>query len=195
MLILLLFQGYIFAQTDLSSEWSKYQFAVEVFNNKYIKKHYERFTGEIELIDDNTFKFSEKFLQINNIEDELKGIFTEGIFYPEILINEYDIRMFTNAKKKPPRQILEKLKFMSNTVLSDMIKNDSIIFSFFKELEKINPDFQTKRFIFWLSSGVIMNPQECYIELYNPNATENTTMEEFIKGAILIFYYSGTLII
>jgi hypothetical protein len=179
-LILLLFQGYIFAQNNTSDYWQfaqndtsdyRYQSAIKVFDNKYEKQHYERFTRKIEVLDSNIFIFRDKFRRINTIEvrrtkNELNKIFTEGILYPEIIIGQ------KNYKNKKIRK------------RSD---NADIRLYYIQELEKINPDFQTKRFFF--SRNVAGHPQRCYIELYNPNATENMAIEEFIKGANLTFYY------
>lgn len=62
-------------------------------------------------------------------------------------------------------------------------------------MEKLNPNPQTKRFIFWVFRIGAANPTEYYFELYNKNATKETSIEEFIENARMTFYYKGTLII
>jgi hypothetical protein len=62
-------------------------------------------------------------------------------------------------------------------------------------LKKLNPNPQTKRFIFWLFRIGIANPTEYYFELYNENATKRTSFEEFIENARMTFFYAGTIII
>ncbi len=64
-----------------------------------------------------------------------------------------------------------------------------------EEMEKLNPNPQTKRFIFWVFRIGAANPTEYYFELYNKNATKETSIEEFIENARMTFYYKGTLII
>lgn len=74
-------------------------------------------------------------------------------------------------------------------------KGDSINLCCLQELEKINPDAQTRRFSFWLFSKLFLNPTEWYIELYNKNATKETPLADFFKGSVMTFYYAGTIII
>jgi len=179
MLILLLFQGSVFAQINILGEERVYELAIKVFETKYEKKHYDRFKGKIDVIDSNNFIFRDKFRRISNIrirddrtgtetKNELKKIFTEGILYPEIIMGT------GNYKDKKTRK-----KWY----------NANIRILFIEELKKINPDFQTKRFLFWRRVGG--HHQRCYIELYNSYANENTTIEEFINDAILTFYYKA----
>jgi len=164
------------AQID-TSEY-KYQLAIKVFETKYEKKQHGKFKGKIEVIDSNTFSFKAKFHKVNTvkirefeyygkIKEELKGIFTEGILYPKLILYK-DIQFCKRHK-------------------TDRCFNVSLYF--IAEMEKLNPDSQTKRF--FLLKRFHSHPQCCYFELYNAEATENTTMEEFIKGAILTFFYTA----
>lgn len=67
-------------------------------------------------------------------------------------------------------------------------------FGNFKELHL--EDIPTKkRFSFWLSRKKIMNPEIYYFELTNENATKETSMEAFIRGARLSILREGGVIL
>ncbi|MFT3934195.1 MAG: hypothetical protein QM726_11305 [Chitinophagaceae bacterium] len=66
---------------------------------------------------------------------------------------------------------------------------------YFDDLSAINPNPQTKRFIFWMQTSGLINPTEYYLELKNEAATSTTTLKEFITKARLSFFYKGTIII
>lgn len=65
----------------------------------------------------------------------------------------------------------------------------------FEELPFLSNSPTQKRFRFWLTGKGEINPTVCFIELTNPNATDKTTLDSFINGAILTFYKAGWFII
>ena len=184
-IVMLLF-GKVSAQTENLNS-GKYQFAKDVFEKKYSKQYFEKFNGKIIIENRTSIKFDEKTLVIYNLSDELKSIFTSGIFYPNIITGN---RPAVIKSKEEIESMTKNEKMFYN-----MTRTDSLKISYFDELKLLNPNPKIKRFIFWLFNMGSANPTECYLELENENATEKTPLMEFIKNAKLTFYYQGTLIL
>jgi hypothetical protein len=173
----------LFGQSDAV----KYQFAKEVFEKEYQTKSYEKFTGKIVIENKNSIKYDEKVLTVPDISDDYKLIFTKGIFYPNIITgNQIAI---TKRKSEIDSMTANEKLFYS------MTRTDSLGIGNFGELEELNPNPQTKRFIFWLWTLGRANPTECYFELKDEKATKETSLKEFIENSKLTFYYKGTIII
>ena len=79
--------------------------------------------------------------------------------------------------------------------LYNLSRNDSTRIGNVDQLERLNPNAKTKRFVFWLYKMGMANLTECYFELYNETGNKKMGLEEFINGSRLTFYYSGTIII
>lgn len=184
-LIILLSFAKLSAQTENLTS-SKYQFAKDVFEKKYSKQNFQKFKGKI-VIDSNSIKFDEKTLVLYNVKNVYKPIFTDGIFYPNIITGNH----IAIIKSK------EEIDSMatSERVFYNMMRTDSLTIGYFDELKALNPSPKIKRFIFWLHSPGRANPTEYYFELENEKATKKTTLPEFIKNSKLTFFYRGTLII
>jgi hypothetical protein len=165
----------------------KYQFSKEVFKTKYKETYYESYNGEIDRLSKHELKFDDKVLRVYSNDTSLVAIFSKGIFYPEIIVGTETSKILTKSE----------LDTMSTKrkVFYNLTRSDSLTIGNLEELEKLNPDFKTKRFLFWLFRIGFANPQECYFELRNENATKEMTISEFIENAKLTFYYSGTIII
>ena len=84
---------------------------------------------------------------------------------------------------------------LAQNPIYNLIRNDSIDLCCLQDLEKLNPDEQTRRFSFWLFSKRFMNPTEWYVEFYNKNATKETTLVDFFKESVMTFYYQGGIIL
>jgi hypothetical protein len=184
-LMMLLF-GNVSAQTDDLNN-GKYHFAKHVFEQNYSKKHFKRFKGKIIVVNNNSIKFDEKTLVIYGLNPEYKSIFTSGIFYPNIITGNR--RAIIKSKKE-----IESMT-KGERVIYNMTRSDSIKITYFDQLKALNPNAKIRRFIFWQQDIDTMNPNECYFELENENATEKTSLSEFIENAKLTFYYKGTIII
>jgi hypothetical protein len=164
-----------------------YRFAKEAFKSEnYKRNNYPRFDREVTKIDEGVFKFGKKYLTIELERPEYEKIFKLGIFNPDIVFGKE-----TYSKTKAELDTLSQ----KQKVFYNFIKNDSLSICCVEELKKINPNPQTKRFIFWLFRIGIANPTEYYFELYNENATKRTSFEEFIENARMTFFYAGTIII
>lgn len=167
---------------------SRYIFPKRVFTEEYKRQKHKRYRGKITVIDKNNIKYGDKILTIPTLKEEYTLIFTSGLFHPEIIV----------GKGKAIVKSQSEINKMSDTqkVMYQMSRRDSIIIGYnFDELKLLNPNPQTKRFVFWLLTPGLGNTTECYFELYNPNATDKTPMQEFINGARLTFYHRGTIII
>ncbi len=82
------------------------------------------------------------------------------------------------------------------TIIAGQSKRDyKLTISNFEELKVSNLPPTQKRFRFWLNRNTLLNPNVCFIELTNQNATDKTDIETFIKGASLTFYKEGWIII
>ena len=165
----------------------KYRFAKEVFEKDYKESNFEKFSGKIDQLNETTIRFDDKVLEIYNIDAKLKAIFLSGLFYPNIFAGVHTTKT----------KIKSELDTMSTNqkVLYNLMRNDSLTIGHFEQIEVLNPNPQTKRFVFWLYRKNTMNPIECYLELQNKKATNKISIEDFIEGAKLTFYYQGTIII
>ncbi|WDO12842.1 hypothetical protein MH928_16145 [Flavobacterium sp. WW92] len=165
----------------------KYRFAKEVFNSKkYKKDNYPRFQQNIQLVGDSTYQFGEKILTLSIENKSYEKLFKKGIFNPDVV--------FGAGTTKRDQSQLDTLTQVQKIVYN-LVRNDSLSICCFEELEKLNPNPQTKRFIFWLLRIGVANPTEYYLEFYNKKATKETSIEEFIENAKMTFYYQGTTII
>jgi hypothetical protein len=174
----------IFGQDENSS---KYRFANETFKSKkYKQNNYPKFEGKIEALENGAYQFEEKYLRISLEKREYENIFKLGIFNPDIVFG-----------KETTKKTQAELDTLTNNqkVFYNLIRNDSLSICCVEEMEKLNPNPQTKRFIFWVFRIGAANPTEYYFELYNKNATKETSIEEFIENSRMTFYYKGTLII
>lgn len=184
-LILFVIYGNIFGQNkDLDK--SEYRFAKEAFRKEYSKKSYERFKGLI-IENPGSIKFDEKTFEFLNNVGDYKLIFTLGILYPNIITGNVVAKTKSNEELKSLTE--------SEKVFYNMMRIDSLKIGAFRELPALNPNEQIKRFSFWLFNKGSMNPTEYYFELENKEATDKTTLSEFIKNSILTFIYKGTIII
>jgi hypothetical protein len=166
---------------------AKYKFATDVFHSKKYSKHdYQKFQNVIELVGNETYKFGDKILKISIDDKRLQGFFELGIFNPDVV--------FGTTTTKQSDVAIDSLS-KSQKVFYNLLRNDSLSICCFEELEKLNPNSQTKRFKFWLYRPELLNPTEYYIEFYNDKATKDTVIEDFIKKSKITFFYQGTIII
>jgi hypothetical protein len=186
-IIILLFSfGTIFGQNENLNQ-TKYQFAKKVFENEYLKTTYEKFGGKIVIENETTIKYDEKTLNIPNLNAELKLIFTNGIFYPNIVTGNQiaEIKTEEELNKMPQNE----------KVFYNMTRTDYLRIGNFDELKLLNPNCQTKRFLIWIYRKGMANPTEWYFELQNNKANEKTKLSEFMENAELTFIKKGTIII
>jgi len=162
--------------------------AEQLFEQKYIKQSFEKFKGKISVIDKTNIEFDNKSLEFWSVKPELLEIFTEGIFYPQIIIGH---------EKNNPIKSESELKLLTNNelLLYNVKRNDKLRISNFEELPFLSKAATVKRFRFWNYAFGSMNAQVYFIELTNENATEKTELSLFIKGAKLTFVKGGWIII
>jgi len=166
---------------------SKYDFAKGVFRREYKKTDYEKFSGQVETINENTFRYGDKVLTVYTENKNLIPIFSKGIFHADIIGGKQTTKPLTKSQ----------LDTMSTDakVFYNISRNDSITIGNVEQLEKLNPNPKTKRFVFWLYNKGMANPTECYFELSNDKGTKEMTIDDFIGNSKLTFYYRGTLIL
>ena len=174
-------------QTQTYGQNSKYQFAKNVFKKEYKKTEFETFNGKVEEINESTFRYGDKVLEVDSEDSSLLIIFSKGVFHPDIIGGKFTIKALTQSQLDT---MSTEKQFFYN-----LSRNDSIKIGAVEELSRLNPDSKTRRFVFWLYQRGMANPTECYFELYNNKATKNMTLEEFVKGSKLTFYHRGTIII
>jgi hypothetical protein len=167
----------LFGQERVATK-DEYLFAKEVFKKQYKKEIYERYTGQIVQVDEKTIKFNEEVLLVGSVPEIYKAIFLNGIFYPEIIVGYPDATVVSEEE-----------------YINPLFRSDSLRIGHFIELKKLNPNPQTKRFLFWVFFKHRMNPNEYFIELENKGATKKTSTADFMKNARLTFYYRGGVII
>lgn len=166
---------------------AKYRFAKEVFNStKYKRGNYPRFQQNIQLVRDSNYQFGEKILNISIENKSYEMLFKKGIFNPDVVFGEE-----TTTENKSQLDTLTQ----DQKIIYNLVRNDSLSICCFEELEKLNPNPQTKRFKFSLFRIGVANPTEYYLEFYNKKATKKTSIEEFIENAKMTFYYQGATIL
>lgn len=178
---------YCFCQTYVYGQNSKYQFAKRVFEREYKKQQFEKFEGVVERIDERTFRFGEKVLDVDTEDSTLMTIFSQGVFHADIIGGKETIKALTKAP-------LDTMA-IERQIFSNLSGNDTIRIVGVEELRKLNPNAKTKRFIFWHYQKGLLNPTECYFELYNSSGTDKMKLAEFVSGSKLTFYHRGTIII
>jgi len=145
--------------------------AEELFKQKYRKEIFDKYNGDIKIIDDNHFLFGNQSLELYNYKSELKSVLAKGILYPQVFgLGDIQITDF------------EELKFLSH---SDKAKRFKLwVFSkgFTNSILSNNASYGA-------------NPTVYFIELTNKKATDKTSLEDFIKDAELTFVRRGWLII
>jgi len=78
--------------------------AQELFKKEYQKQTHKKYTGKIEMLNDNKFQFENIVLEIYNYDLKNQSIFINGLFYPELISNsDFSI------------SDLEELKFLSKS--------------------------------------------------------------------------------
>jgi hypothetical protein len=166
---------------------SKYDFAKDVFKREYKKKDFEKFGGRVEVINENTFRYGDKVLTIHTEDKSLIQIFRKGIFHAEIIGGKHTTKPLTKSQ----------LDTMSTDakVFYNLSRNDSMAIGDLEQLQRLNPNVKTKRFVFWLYNRAMANPTECYFELYNDNGSKEMAIDEFISNSRLTFFHRGTLIL
>ncbi len=176
-----------FCQLHTYAQDAEYELAKSVFKKEYKRQQFAPFNGKVETIDESTFRYGEKVLSVEAEDKSVMTIFSRGIFHPDIIGGKETIKALTKTQ-------LDTMS-IENQLFYNLSRNDSIRIAEVEELRQLNPNFKTKRFVFWLYSRGMANPTECYFELYNSGGTKKMTMEEFVSGSTVTFYYRGTIII
>jgi len=187
LLVILLFTINLTSTFGQNRSEEKYRFAKEVFNSsKYKKGNYPRFQQNIQLVGENSYQFGEKNITVSIENKSYEILFKKGIFNPDVVFGKETIKK-SNSQLDTLTQ--------TQKIIYNQVRNDSLSICCFEELEKLNPNPQTKRFKFWLLRIGTVNPTEYYIEFHNKKATKETSIEEFIENAKMTFYYQGGIII
>lgn len=186
-IIITLIIFYFCCLTQICGQNSKYQFAKRVFKREYKKQELEKFNGKVEIIKEGTFRFGDRVLSVDTEDISLMTIFSQGIFHPDIIGGKYTGMALTKSQ-------LDSMS-TQNQFFYNLSRNDSIRIGNVEELEQLNPNSKTKRFVFWLYRKGIANATECYFELYNKQGTKKMKLEEFVNGSKLTFYHRGTIVI
>ncbi|QIG88652.1 hypothetical protein G6R40_02760 [Chryseobacterium sp. POL2] len=174
-IFLILIPFNIYSQSENINS-GKYHPAKEIFEKKYKKKDYLKFTelqvkietNKVILNNTKTIEFAEK------LDYKYKLILQNGFLDPyEINKSSYlKIASFDELSLLNPNPQTKRFKFWIFPTKANSNQTD---------FEKL------------LSSRI--NPDEYYLELTNENANENTSYEDFIKNAKLTFLIFGTIII
>jgi len=107
---------------------AKYQFSQELFaSDKYSRTRYERFPGEIVMLDGDTYKFGEKTIKISLENKRYEVIFRKGILNPDVVFG-----------KEMTRKDQEELKQLTKNerIFYNMIRNDRLSICCIQELKK-----------------------------------------------------------
>jgi hypothetical protein len=160
--------------------------AEKLFEEKYTKQNYKKFVGDIVVIDKNSIRFGNKVLRAY-FSPEFKSIFTQGIFYPQVITGD---SVSPKKTDEETRNMTQAQRFFYN-----ISQNDTLNIGEFEELKFLSTSPSVKRFRFWEYRKGFANPQVYFIELTNTTADKSTDSETFIKGATLTFVKDGWIII
>lgn len=176
---ILVFTFYRSFGQDFSED--KYQFAKEVFQSgKYKRSEFPLFKDKITLVENGYYLFGKKVINVELDDKQFQEIFIRGLFNPDIIFGEIASSHVDST--------------VSNRAFHDVIRNDSLTICCLEQLELLNTNVQTKRFLFWKFGKSVLNPTECYFELINERADENTSIKDFISGSRMTFFCEGTMI-
>jgi hypothetical protein len=151
---------------------------------------YSRYDGIIVERNENTFQFGENILFVTNTASNLKGIVKCGLLYPG-LFGSTNSSPNDNSTKSENSYSRDSCIVVKGKV-SLLFGTDSLSIS---DLKEVNKTLKTRQFEFLLFRKGVMNPTSLFIELTNENATEETNVETFIKGARLTRFKVGKLMI
>ena len=160
--------------------------AEQLFEKEYTKTHFDKFKGDI-VINGDGFIYGDKTFVLTNTPKELKTIFSNGIFYPNIITGDTKSVVKSQAE-------LNTLSTVQK-VFYNMARTDSLTISGLEELKFLTKSYTQKRFRFWLFRKGTANPTVCFIELTNDKANSKTDLTTFINGAALTYFKSGWIVI
>jgi hypothetical protein len=159
----------IYSQNFKNQGEQEIAWTVTFFKEKYAKQTFEKFKGAITEINENQIRYEDFVLQIYIENQDLKTIFTKGIFYPQI--------------------------FTGNGKPEELVGNGEYRITSFKQLNFPDIYPKSRRFMFWLFTKDIANPSVYFIELTNEEATINMDIRTFISNSKLTFAKGGRIII
>ena len=160
--------------------------AEQIFEKEYTKTHFDKFKGDI-VINGDGFIYGDKTFVLTNTPKELKTIFSNGIFYPNIITGDTKSVVKSQAE-------LDTLSTVQK-VFYNMARTDSLTISGLEELKFLTKSYTQKRFRFWLFRKGAANPTVCFIELTNDKANSKTELIAFINGAALTYFKSSWIVI
>ncbi len=165
----------IFAQNENINS-GKYHPAKEIFEKKYKKTDYPKFTkAQIKLESNKVVLNNTKTIEyFEKLDSKYRIILENGLLDPYEINKSFYVKLtaFDELKLLNPNSQTKRFKFW---IFPTKVNSEQTDF------EKL------------LSSRI--NPDEYYFELTNENANENTSYEDFISGAKLTFLTFGTIII
>jgi hypothetical protein len=152
-------------------EQEKY-WAKKAFETEYVKQDIPRYNARV-LVKGETYYFANQTVTLMSLSEDSRLLFSTGILYPAAIVG-------------PCADSINE---------SHVIGCDSIRISNVEELSFLNQSFKHKRFQFLLWRQKLLNPQLCFFELINENATPGMSLAEFIKGAHLTYYKPWSILI
>jgi hypothetical protein len=154
--------------------------ASERFKREYKKESYERYSGPIKELDTTKYQFGPQVLIVTGSSRAVRQLFMLGILYPSLIA--------------PPSDKSDSLTDGQTTFLN-VFRADTLRIGSIKELKFSQSSPTVKRFSCWVGWPKIANPFTYLFELTNEQATQETDLETFIKGASLTFFKQGSIII
>ena len=133
----------------------------DIFKRNYKKAKFQRYDGDIKIIDDNRAIFGKRTVEFDN-NAVFKSLLSSGVLYHDILFTG-DLWVFE----------LEEITFVNYS-------NTAKRFKFYLTYKK-----------FLNTSLTFSRPCLYFIELTNKNADSHTSIEDFIKGSELTFLKQG----
>jgi len=161
-----------------AGEQEKY-WTSEKFRTEYKKESYNRYFGPITVLNKTTYKYNTQIFIVTEPSKAIRQMFTLGILYPSLIALAGSGDSLTDGQSK----------------FKNPFQSDTIGISNIEELTYLQISPQVKRFNCWVRLSGLANPLVYLFELTNEHATQQTSIEDFIKGASLTFFRQGWVII
>ncbi|MBI5372552.1 MAG: hypothetical protein HZA79_11075 [Sphingobacteriales bacterium] len=149
---------------ELQGDWTN-----KLNNGICNENGFSRYKWEIRISNDS-FHYSNYSIKVNSCPEELKGIYTRGIFHPGLLYGDTSCMLITN----------QHYSFAIGATVA---------------AAKMDSSGKKRSYKIWVFRGRIANPFEYELILENRQAGLETNQKEFIEKAILVCIRFITIII
>ena len=159
--------------------------AKRLLNDSLLKHTFQKYNGEILLLDKNTNRYGERIIQVMYSDSIMVSIFERGILYPELIVGN------TAIKTKSEFDSLSQ----NEKMIYNFIRSDSVRITNLRMLDITDKPVISKLFTFLLWRKSEANPSLYFFELMDEHANEKTDLNSFILGSKLTLFEFCSILI